>query len=176
MALSVENRPIDSLQPYVRNPRTHSEKQIRQIADSIEQFGFTNPILIDREGGIIAGHGRVAAAKLIGRENVPTIRLEDLSKAQIRAYVIADNRLAENAGWDPGLLAIELQGLIDLDFDPTLTGFEMPEIDILIGELDANEEDDPADEIPAVAGGGEEFVDGPYEIKRRDSSPSSCRA
>jgi DNA modification methylase len=151
--LMIAHESPAALQPRATNPRTHSNKQIRQIADSIEQFGFTNPILIDREGGIIAGHGRVAAAKLIGRENVPTIRLEDLSEAQIRAYVIADNRLAENAGWDRELLAIEHQGLIDLDFDPTLTGFEAPEIDILIGELDANEEDDPADEVPAVADG-----------------------
>ncbi len=151
--LMITHESPAALQPRATNPRTHSNKQIRQIADSIEQFGFTNPVLIDREGGIIAGHGRVAAAKLIGRENVPTIRLEDLSKAQIRAYVIADNRLAENAGWDRELLAIELQGLIDLDFDPTLTGFEAPEIDILIGDLDANGEDDPADEIPAIADG-----------------------
>ena len=155
MALSIENRPIDSLQPYARNPRTHSRKQIRQIANSIEQFGFTNPVLIDRTGGIVAGHGRVEAAKLLGMEKVPTIRLEDLNEAQIRAYVIADNRLAEIAGWDRELLAIELQGIaeLDLEFDLTLTGFEMPEIDILIGEIGANEEDDPTDEVPEISDG-----------------------
>jgi hypothetical protein len=141
------------LRPRATNPRTHSKKQIRQIARSIERFGFTNPVLIDREGGIVAGHGRIEAAKLLGLEIVPTIRLEDLTEAEIRAYVIADNRLAENAGWDRELLAIELQGLIELDFDVTLTGFETPEIDILIGELDADEEEDPADEAPEVADG-----------------------
>jgi hypothetical protein len=141
------------LQPRATNPRTHSKKQIRQIANSIERFGFNNPVLIDRAGGIVAGHGRVEAAKLIGLENVPTIRLEDLTEDEVRAYVIADNRLAELAGWDGEILAIELQGLaeLDLDFDLTITGFETPEIDILIGELDAAEEDDPADEVPEVS-------------------------
>jgi hypothetical protein len=125
-----------ALEPRATNPRTHSKRQIRRIADSIERFGFNDPVLIDREGGIVAGHGRVEAAKLLGLESVPTIRFEDLSEAEIRAYVIADNRLAELAGWDRGMLAIELQGLLelDLDFEVTLTGFETPEIDILIGE------------------------------------------
>ncbi len=115
-------RPAD-LKPRAANPRTHSKKQIRQIADSIERFGFNNPALIDRAGGIVAGHGRVEAAKLLGIEQVPTIGLEDMTEAEIRAYVIADNRLAENAGWNRELLAIELQGLIelDIDFDVTIT-------------------------------------------------------
>ena len=110
-----------ALEPRATNPRTHSKKQIRQIADSMERFGFTSPILVDDAGGIVAGHGRVAAAKLLGLENVPTIRLEDLTEAEVRAYVIADNRLAENAGWDRDLLAIELQGLIELDLDFDVT-------------------------------------------------------
>ncbi len=112
-----------ALQPRATNPRTHSKKQIRQIAKSIEAFGFNNPVLIDRGGGIVAGHGHVEAAKLLGIEQVPTIGLEDMTEAEIRAYVIADNRLAENAGWDRELLAIELQGLIelDIDFDVTIT-------------------------------------------------------
>ncbi len=142
-----------ALQPRATNPRTHSKKQIRQIAVSIERFGFTKPVLIDRNGGIVAGHGRVEAAKLLGLESVPTIRLDDLTEAEIRSYVIADNRLAELAGWDRELLALELQGLaeLDLDFDLAITGFETPEIDILIGELDAaEEEDDPADEVPEL--------------------------
>ena len=140
------------LQPRATNPRTHSKKQIRQIAASIERFGFNNPVLIDSRGRIVAGHGRVEAAKLLGLNYVPTIRLEDLTDDEIRAYVIADNKLAENAGWDRELLAIELQGLVelDIDFDVTITGFEMPEIDILMGELDADEEDDPADEVPEL--------------------------
>ncbi len=123
--LNITYQSPKALKPRATNPRTHSKKQIQQIADSIEAFGFTNPVLVDAAGGIIAGHGRVAAAQLLGLETVPTIRLEDLSKAQIRAYVIADNKLAENAGWDRELLAIELQGLIelDIDLDVTLTGF-----------------------------------------------------
>ncbi len=99
--LTVTYQLVDALTPYARNPRTHSKKQIRQIADSIERFGFNNPVLIDRAGGIVAGHGRVEAAKLLGLENVPTIRLEDLSEAEVRAYVIADNRLADSARHQP---------------------------------------------------------------------------
>ena len=139
----------DELTTHPRNARTHSKKQIRQIADSIERFGFTNPILIDAGSGIIAGHGRVEAANLLGIEKVPTIALEDLNESEIRAYVIADNKLAENAGWDRETLAIELQSLIkmDLDFDVTLTGFETPEIDILIGDL-RDDELDSDDEVP----------------------------
>ena len=98
--LNIIYRNPDDLKPRTQNPRTHSNKQICQIAESIKQFGFTNPVLIDRQGGIIAGHGRVEAAKQINLDKVPTVRLEDLSEEQIRALVIADNRLAENAGWD----------------------------------------------------------------------------
>ncbi len=141
-----------ALTPRATNPRTHSKKQIRQIAASIEQFGFINPVLIDRDGRIVAGHGRVEAAKLLGLDTVPTICLETLTEAEIRGYVIADNRLAELAGWDQEMLAIELQGLIalDLDFDVTITGFETPEIDILIGGLNADGEEDPDDELPLI--------------------------
>ncbi len=141
-----------ALTPRATNPRTHSKKQIRQIAASIEQFGFINPVLIDRDGRIVAGHGRVEAAKFLGLDTVPTICLETLTEAEIRAYVIADNRLAELAGWDQEMLAIELQGLIalDLDFDVTITGFETPEIDILIGGLNADGEEDPDDELPLI--------------------------
>jgi hypothetical protein len=150
-----ENTPVSYLKPRASNPRTHSKKQVRQIADSIERFGFTNPVLIDREGGIVAGHGRIEAAKLLGLESVPVIPLEDLTEAEVRAYVIADNKLAENAGWDRELLAIEFQGLLelDLDFDVTITGFETPEIDILIGELGTEVEADPADEVPELGDG-----------------------
>ena len=153
--LTIIHQRVDALTPYAQNARTHSKKQIRQIADSIKIFGWTNPVLVDSTGGVIAGHGRIEAAKLLGMEKVPTIRLEDLTEAEVRAYVIVDNKLAENAGWDRELLAIEFQGLLelDLDFDITITGFEMPEIDILIGDLDADEEDDPADEVPEVSDG-----------------------
>ncbi len=153
--LAVVERPIADLHDNPRNARTHTPSQIRQIADSIKTFGFTNPILIDEVDTVIAGHGRLAAARLLGFEQIPTIRLNDMSETQIRAYVIADNRLAENAGWDRELLAIEFQYLseLDLDFDATVTGFEIPEIDILIGELSDEPEADPADEVPEPATG-----------------------
>ncbi|WP_288903033.1 DNA methyltransferase [uncultured Sneathiella sp.] len=148
--ITLRQQRIDTLSPSARNARTHSKKQIRQIADSIEAFGFTNPVLVDRTGGVIAGHGRIEAARLLKMESVPTLCLADLTEEQIRAYIIADNRLAELAGWDREILAIELQELltIDLDFDITLTGFETPEIDILIGELNADTPRDPEEEIP----------------------------
>jgi ParB-like chromosome segregation protein Spo0J len=107
--LKVEMLPVEALQAYANNARTHSKKQVRQIAKSIERFGFCNPILIDGAGTIIAGHGRVAAAKLLALSVVPTVRLSHLSEAQKRAYILADNRLAEKAGWDREILAIELQ-------------------------------------------------------------------
>jgi ParB-like chromosome segregation protein Spo0J len=114
---AIEPMAIARLRPYRENARTHSKKQIRQIADSIRQFGFTNPVLISDDDEIIAGHGRVEAARLLGIDSIPTLRLAHLSEAQRKAYVIADNKLALNAGWDRELLAIELQALIDLDFD-----------------------------------------------------------
>ena len=151
---NIEPRPPGSLQPYEGNARTHSKKQIKQIAHSIQRFGFTNPVLIGDAGEIIAGHGRVAAAKLLGLETVPTLRLSHLNEAERRAYVLADNKLALNAGWDQEILAIELQALIDLDFDVTLTGFSLAEIDL---SLDASREGDPdapsepEDAVPELA-------------------------
>ena len=153
--LEVEVRPVSTLKPYQRNPRTHSQKQVQQIAESIRFFGWTNPILIDAANTVIAGHGRLEAAKLLGLESVPTIRIEDMTEAQKRAYVLADNKLAENAGWDRDLLALELQGILemDVDFAVTLTGFEMAEIDVLIEGLDADGELDADDEVPPVETG-----------------------
>ena len=154
LACEIEMRAIASLQPYANNARTHSRKQIKQIADSIERFGFTNPVLISDSGDIIAGHGRVAAAKSLGLDAVPTIRLSHLSEAERRAYVLADNKLALNAGWDDDILAIELQGLIDLEFDVTLTGFSVAEVDLVIdGANERNSDPDtgsPADRLPAL--------------------------
>lgn len=149
--LQIETVPVSALTPYAKNPRTHSKKQLRQIADSIREFSFTNPILIDGEGAVIAGHGRLEAAKLLDIETVPTIRLENMTDAQRRAYIIADNKLAENAGWDRELLALELQGLleIDLGFDIGVTGFEMGEIDILIAGLN-DADGDEADRLPDI--------------------------
>ncbi len=148
--LKVEYRDPKVLKPYDRNARTHSKKQIRQIADSIKEFGFTNPVLIDGTSRIIAGHGRVAAARLLGIDEVPTIRLENMSEVEIRAYVIAENRLAELADWDDEILAIELQALVELDFDVEVTGFETAEIDLLIQSLDAPGSVDEADRLPEL--------------------------
>ncbi len=144
-------RDLEALTPYRRNARTHSRKQIRQIAESITEFGFTNPILVDEKGEIIAGHGRVKAAELLGYKQVPTICIDDLTEAQRRAYIIADNRLAENAGWDRDLLAIEFQYLdgLEIEFDSSITGFEVAEIDFLIEGVD--DDDDPdGDAIPEL--------------------------
>jgi hypothetical protein len=138
------------LKPRRNNPRTHTKKQIQQIAASIKEFGFISPVLVDGADGIIAGHGRVEAAKLIGMTDVPTVRVDHLTPAQIRAYVIADNKLAENAGWDRALLALELKELsVELNFDVTVTGFEIPEVDLLIQDLNEDEPDE-ADEVPEL--------------------------
>ncbi len=123
------------------NARTHSPRQIEQIAWSIQKFGFNCPVLIDGSNHILAGHGRVAAAKLLGLDLVPTLRIDHLTDTEKRAYVIADNRLAQKAGWDDEILRIELQDLIDLDFDIELTGFETGEIDVLIDGKDAADDD-----------------------------------
>lgn len=130
--MQIELISTSLLKPYDGNARTHSAKQIKQIAKSIERFGFTNPILIGSDEGVIAGHGRLAAAKQLGMAEVPTVRLSHLTSAERRAYVIADNKLALEAGWDQEILAIELQSLIDVDFDLDLTGFSMAEIDITL--------------------------------------------
>ena len=119
-APTIEMMAVGALRPYPGNARTHSKRQLRQIADSIKRFGFTNPVLIGDTGEIIAGHGRVLAARDLGMETVPTLRLSHLSAAERRAYVLADNKLALNAGWDMEILSIELQALVDLAFDVTL--------------------------------------------------------
>src|ERR1700682_4992570 len=129
--MNFENRPTHSLRPYPGNARTHSPKQIRQIARSIERFGFNNPVLVDDDDQIIAGHGRVEAAKLLNMKTVPTVRLSHLSETEKKAYILADNRLAEKAGWDNEVLAIELQGLVDLGFGVLLTGLAPADGDIL---------------------------------------------
>ncbi|QGY06014.1 site-specific DNA-methyltransferase [Methylobacterium mesophilicum SR1.6/6] len=126
---------VDRLKFYSGNARTHSKSQIRQIARSIERFGFINPVLISDDDEIIAGHGRVEAAKLLGHSTVPVLRLTHLGPAERRAYVLADNKLALNAGWDRQILAKELQGLVDLGFDVEITGFGLAEVDIIIDSV-----------------------------------------
>lgn len=136
-AQKLEQARIDELIPYARNSRTHSEAQVAQVAASIREFGFTNPVLIDADGGIIAGHGRVLAARKLGLKTVPAIRIDYMTEAQKRAYVIADNKLALNAGWDDELLALELGDLKDEGFDLSLTGFSDDELARLV--IDAEE-------------------------------------
>lgn len=139
---------VDALRPYPKNARTHSNKQLRQIADSIERFGFTNPVLIDRDNMVLAGHGRAAAAKLLGIEEVPCVRIEHMTPAEKRAYVLADNKLALNAGWDEDILAEELSTLLesDLDFGIGLTGFSIAEIDSLVEGACPEESGDPEED------------------------------
>jgi site-specific DNA-methyltransferase (adenine-specific) len=144
----LETVQIDALIPYARNSRTHSDGQVAQIASSIKEFGFTNPVLIDGGGGIIAGHGRVLAARKLGMSEVPCIRLDHLSEAQKRAYVIADNRLALNSGWDTEMLKVEFADLQELGFDLELTGFDLDEIKELLAPVGTEGLTDPDDAPP----------------------------
>jgi DNA modification methylase len=175
--MQIETLPIETLQPYARNARTHSKRQVRQIAKSIQRFGFCNPVLIDDQVQIIAGHGRVEAAKLLGIKQVPTVKLSHLSDVEKRAYILADNRLAEKAGWDREILAIELQALVSLAFEVELTGFETAEIDLVIEEaneaagLSGEREDEapayPTD--PAVTRSGDLWELGPHRLLCADA-------
>ena len=135
----IEMVPVNRLIAYKDNARTHSKKQHRQIAASIKRFGFNNPVLIDDGDEIVAGHGRVEAAKLLGMDCVPALRLSHLTAAEKRAYVLADNKIAENAGWDRGILAVELENLIDLDFKVELTGFDLGEIAVILDDAGEDE-------------------------------------
>lgn len=139
LASRIELWPIDRLQPYARNPRTHSKDQVVKIARSIKEFGFTNPILVDSEHGIIAGHGRLMAAKSLGMIEVPVIELTHLTPAQRRAYMIADNKLPNEAGWDNQLLYDMLEELKSEQFDVTLTGFSESDLQRLADDLDEQE-------------------------------------
>lgn len=182
--LQIEQTPINSLRQQRQNARTHSKRQIRQIADSIQRFGFCNAILVDDDLTILAGHGRVGAAQLLKLTHVPTARLSHLSEADKRAYVIADNRLAEKAGWDRSLLAIELQSLIDIGFEVELTGFETPEIDLLLDEaLEAAGLTPAADDhVPEQSNGpptsrlGDFWVMGPHRLLCGDARDPACYA
>ena len=155
--LNVEYRKVEALIPYARNPRTHNDEQVAKIAASIVEYGWTNPVLVDGDNGIIAGHGRLAAAHKLGLTEVPVIELAQLSPTQKRAYVISDNRLALDAGWDDAMLALELAELSEAGFDLALTGFEDAEIEALLaddlGDGDGDQEQDAdepdaADDVP----------------------------
>jgi len=148
---SLETVPLTALKPWARNARTHSRKQIRQIGESIRRFGFTNPVLIDNENRILAGHGRIEAARALGMTEVPCLRVGHLSHSEKRAYVLADNKLALNAGWDEELLALELQELMSTEpaINLEITGFTVAEIDGVIEGLAPEEPGDPvADRLP----------------------------
>lgn len=132
--LKIVYKKTEDLIPYARNSRTHDEGQIAQIAASIKEFGFTNPILLDGQNGIIAGHGRVMAAQLLNESKVPTIELAHLSEHQKRAYIIADNKLALNSGWDNDILALEIGSLKEFDFDINILGFDAIELSDLFNE------------------------------------------
>ena len=169
--------PIETLLPNPRNPRTHSKKQTKQIAASIKEFGFVNPVILDEGNMILAGHGRVGGARLLGLTSVPVVRHDHLTTAQKRAYVIADNRLAELSGFSRDMLATELGQLVDLlpaeGFDVSVTGFEMGEIDLLLGDMTASRNEPPA-VIPspprhAVTGKGDLWLLGKHRLMCGDA-------
>ena len=148
--VNIEQVKIDKLIPYARNSRTHSDAQVAQIAASIKEFSFTNPVLIDETGSIIAGHGRVMAARKLAITDVPCVRLTHLTEAQKRAYIIADNKLALNGGWDDKMLAVELTDLKDMGFDLDLTGFSTDEIEALLAPVGTEglTDEDAVPEVP----------------------------
>ena len=148
--MKIETIPIADLIPYARNSRTHSDQQVAQVAASIREFGFTNPVLIDAEDGIIAGHGRVMAARKLNMTEVPCIRLEHLTETQKRAYIIADNKLALNSGWDEEMLGLELADLREDDFDLDLVGFNADEIEDALNPVEITDGLTDPDEVPEV--------------------------
>lgn len=172
--LNITYRGITELKPYARNARTHSPKQIRQIADSLTAYGFINPVIIDNKGTILAGHGRVEAAKLLGMEAVPTICIDHLSEDQIRAYILADNRLAEKSGWDKSILAMELEYLltIESEIEITTTGFEYAEVEQLISKPDEKAVDDDVPDLQdlAVSKMGDIWLLGEHRVYCGDST------
>ena len=148
--LKVLYNPTSTLRPYKNNARTHSKKQIKQLVKSIEEFGFTNPILIDENSTVLAGHGRLLAAKELQLAEVPCVRLDHMTEAQKKAYILADNKLALNAGWDEDLLAQELGILLEeeISFDMDTIGFSVAEVDMIIEGSHKEEPHDPADDLP----------------------------
>jgi len=177
-SLSIDYRPIGDLIPYARNARTHSDAQVALIAGSIREYGFTNPVLVDGENGIIAGHGRVMAAGKLGLASVPVIELAHLSAAQKRAYILADNKLAEQAGWDKELLALELGDLRDLAVDLTSLGFDAGELDALLNGGEADPREDEVPPVPAVpvSRPGDLWLLGPHRLICGDATDAATVA
>ena len=148
--MEIKEVEVTALIPYAKNSRTHDDAQVAQIAASIKEFGWTNPILIDGDKGIIAGHGRLMAARKLKMDKVPVIELNGMTEAQKKAYVIADNRLALNAGWDNAMLTIELKDLEDEGFDLSLTGFDQDELDALLNPIEPTTGLTDEDAVPDV--------------------------
>lgn len=168
-----ENVKIEKLKPYENNARTHSEEQVEKISRSIKEFGFINPVLIDSNFGIIAGHGRVLGAKKLGMEEVPCLFVEDLTDEQKRAYILADNKLALDAGWDDEILRQEIKALADLDFDVSLTGFELEDFDFNQTDIEFEEDDyDVEEKLPEIpkAKYGDIYLLGNHRIMCGDST------
>jgi len=165
---------VSDLIPYVNNSRTHSEEQVAQVAASIKEFGFTNPILVDEQGGIIAGHGRIMAAKKLSMDTVPCIELTGLTEAQKKAYIIADNKLALNSGWDTEMLSLELQTLTDLDFDLSLIGFDDDELAAILKpeQVEGLTDEDAVPEAPEepVTVEGDVWILGNHRLMCGDST------
>lgn len=171
--LQVVYRKVDDLIPYARNARTHSEEQVTRLASSIKEFGFTNPILLDGENGVIAGHGRLLASKKLGLKEVPCIELAGLTKTQKQAYILADNKLALDAGWDEEMLALELSDLKDAGVNPELTGFSAEELDELLAtqtESAVGDEDEaPEPQEAPVSKRGDVWILGVHRVMCGDS-------
>jgi site-specific DNA-methyltransferase (adenine-specific) len=148
-ATKIEWRSVETLIPYAKNARTHSDEQVAQIAGSIKEFGFNNPVLVDKDNSIIAGHGRLMAARKLGMDKVPVVQLGHMTEAQRKAYVLADNRIALNSGWDTGMLTLELQDLKD-DIDLSLLGFDPDELDALLNPIEETEGLTDEDAVPDV--------------------------
>jgi len=173
MKLKIEYRKVSDLLPYARNARTHSDEQVSQLAASIKEFGFNNPVAIDADGMILCGHGRVMAAQKLGLKEVPTVCLSHLSPTQVKAYILADNKLALNAGWDNDLLKIELEDLKESDFDLNLTGFSDEELkSILVEDPTETHEDNFDGEPPEVAKSqlGDIWILGEHRLMCGDST------
>lgn len=171
--------PIEKITPYARNSRTHSDEQVSQIAASIREWGWTNPILVDEDGGLIAGHGRLLAARKLGLTQIPTMVAKGWSEAQKKAYIIADNKLALNAGWDLELLAVELGDLQGFDFDLMLTGFSDDELGKLLAEkTEGNTDPDEIPEVPIdpIAKPGDVWLLGKHRLVCGDSTDADTVA
>ena len=171
--MKIQQKSVDDLIPYARNARTHSDEQIAQIAGSIKEFGFRNPVLIDGENGIIAGHGRVEAARKLGLDKVPCIPCDDLTETQKRAYILADNRIAINAGYDEEMLGLELADLAELDVDLEMLGFDEKELNALLTETDQQEGEDETpelDEENVISKPGDVWLLGKHRLMCGDST------